>query len=98
MPRSRSSGHRGATSVRWWRRWVTVRDFREAAEQSEKLADKFTEIRALTMFRWKVTGIVTVIGTLGELVADLVYGDRALWITAGVGSVALAILGRRKDG
>src|SRR5690348_7631117 len=43
-------------ALRWWRRWVTVRDFREAAEQSEKLADKFTDIRALTLFRWKVTG------------------------------------------
>ena len=24
--------------LRWWRRWVTVRDYWEAAEQSEKLA------------------------------------------------------------
>src|SRR6266496_2759954 len=46
--------------ARWWRRWVTVRDYRDAAEQSEKLADKFTEIRALTLFRWKVTGAVAV--------------------------------------
>ncbi|MGA6089494.1 S-DNA-T family DNA segregation ATPase FtsK/SpoIIIE [Amycolatopsis sulphurea] len=32
--------------ARWWRGWVTVRDYRTAAEESEKLADKFTEIRA----------------------------------------------------
>jgi len=33
-------------TARSWRRWVRVHDYREAAEQSEKLADKFTEIRA----------------------------------------------------
>ncbi|WP_232376814.1 FtsK/SpoIIIE domain-containing protein [Amycolatopsis aidingensis] len=84
--------------VRWWRRWVTVRDYREAAEESEKLADKFTEIRELTLFRWRVTGAiaaaVTVAGTLGVFLD----GWRPLWITGGVASVALAILGRRKDG
>ncbi|WP_459709350.1 cell division protein FtsK [Actinophytocola sp. KF-1] len=83
---------------RSWRRWVTVRDFREAAESSEKLADKFAEIRALTLFRWKVTGTVAVVSALGLLVADLVYGGRALWIAGAVVSVALAVLGRRKDG
>ncbi|MDQ3786107.1 MAG: cell division protein FtsK, partial [Actinomycetota bacterium] len=87
-----------AAGGRWWRRWVTVRDFREAAESSEKLADKFAEIRALTLFRWKVTGAVTVVGALGLLVVDLVYGGRALWIAGAVVSVALAVLGRRKDG
>jgi DNA segregation ATPase FtsK/SpoIIIE, S-DNA-T family len=65
-------------AARWWRRWVTVRDYREAAELSEKLADKFTEIRALTLFRWKVTGAVTAIVVLGVAIADLVYGARAL--------------------
>lgn len=39
--------------IRLWRRWVTVREFRDAAELSEKLADKFSEIRELTLFRWK---------------------------------------------
>ncbi len=85
-------------AVRLWRRWVVVRDYREAAELSEKLADKFGEIRELTLFRWKVTGAVAVAGALGVAIADLVYGDRALWITGAVGSVALAVLGRRKDG
>jgi DNA segregation ATPase FtsK/SpoIIIE, S-DNA-T family len=85
-------------TVRWWRRWVTVWDYREAAELSEKLADKFIEIRALTLFRWKVTGAVVVVGALGVAIADLLYGSRALWIMAGAVSVALAILGRRKDG
>jgi S-DNA-T family DNA segregation ATPase FtsK/SpoIIIE len=83
---------------RWWRRWVTVRDYRDAAELAEKLADKFTEIRALTLFRWKVTGAVAMVSALGMAVAELVYGARALWIVAGVASVALAVLGRRKDG
>ena len=77
----RRSGSLGAVvrglvaGCRWWRRWVTVRDFREAAESSEKLADKFAEIRALTLFRWKVTGAVAVVARARRwLVADLVYG------------------------
>src|SRR5262245_45633054 len=86
------------TGLRGWRRWVTVRDFREAAESAEKLADKFAEIRALTLFRWKVTGAVAVASALGLVVADLVYGSGALWIASAAGSVALAVLGRRKDG
>jgi S-DNA-T family DNA segregation ATPase FtsK/SpoIIIE len=85
-------------SLRAWRRWVRVRDYREAAELSEKLADKFVEIRALTLFRWKVTGAVLGAGGVLLLVADLVYGARVLWWAAGAGGVALAITGRRKDG
>jgi DNA segregation ATPase FtsK/SpoIIIE, S-DNA-T family len=85
-------------AVRWWRRWVTVRDYREAAESSEKLADKFTEIRALTLFRWKVTGAVTVAVALAGMIVDLLYGHRGLWTMAGMMSLALAILGRRQDG
>jgi hypothetical protein len=59
---------------------VTVRDFREAAEQSEKLADKFAEIRALTLFRWKVTGAVMVAAALCGAVVELLYGRRGLWL------------------
>jgi S-DNA-T family DNA segregation ATPase FtsK/SpoIIIE len=85
-------------AVRGWRRWVRVHDYREAAEQSEKLADKFTEIRALTLFRWKVTsaivaGTLVVVGTL-----SLVYGSVVWWSALAVSSVVLAITGRRKDG
>ncbi len=85
-------------AVRGWRRWVRVHDYREAAEQSEKLADKFIEIRALTLFRWKVTAAAIWVGAMAVIVVDLGYGSRALWITAGAGAVALAITGRRKDG
>lgn len=85
-------------ALRWWRRWVTVRDYREAAESSDKLADKFTEIRALTLFRWKVTGALTVVMVLAGFIVDLLYGPRGLWSVVAVTSVALAILGRRKDG
>jgi S-DNA-T family DNA segregation ATPase FtsK/SpoIIIE len=85
-------------SLRAWRQWVRVHDYREAAEQAEKLADKFVEIRALTLFRWKVTGIVAVAGMAVVTVVGVVYGGPGLWIAAGVGSVALAITGRRKDG
>ncbi|MCO1577699.1 FtsK/SpoIIIE domain-containing protein [Crossiella sp. SN42] len=85
-------------AVRWWRAWVKVADYREAAEQSEKLADKFGDIRALTLFRWKVTGVVTGVVAAVVAVVHLLYGNDPLWIAAGVGSVAAAILGRRKDG
>lgn len=90
---------RGAVvSARGWRRWVTVHDYRDAAEQSEKLADKFTEIRALTLFRWRVTGIVALAAAFAILVADVAYGSTALWITSIIVSAVLAITGRRKDG
>jgi len=85
-------------AVRAWRRWVTVRDYREAAELSEKLADKYVEIRALTLFRWKVTGAVSAAAAAGVTVAELLYGAPALWLTAAVASAVLAIAGRRKDG
>jgi S-DNA-T family DNA segregation ATPase FtsK/SpoIIIE len=84
--------------VRAWRRWVRVSDYRDAAELSEKLADKFIEIRALTLFRWKVTGAVLAASAVTVFIVDLVCGARALWITAGVGAVALAVTGRRQDG
>lgn len=85
-------------AARWWRRWVTVRDYRDAAELAEKLADKFVEIRALTLFRWKVTGTVAVAAAAAVVVVDLVGGTRGLWIIGCSVSVALAVLGRRKDG
>ncbi|HEX5404212.1 MAG TPA: cell division protein FtsK [Pseudonocardiaceae bacterium] len=84
--------------VRAWRQWVRVADYRDAAELSEKLADKFTEIRALTLFRWKVTGATLVAGAVLVLVADLVFGARAWWIAASLAAVVLAVTGRRKDG
>lgn len=90
---------RGAVAGRRsWRQWITVRDYREAAEESGKLADKFTDIRELTLFRWKVTGAVIVAATLAGAVTRLVYGNGPLWIAAVAGSVGLAILGRRTDG
>ncbi|GAA0259124.1 FtsK/SpoIIIE domain-containing protein [Saccharothrix mutabilis subsp. mutabilis] len=85
-------------ALRAWRQWVRVRDYREAAEQSEKLADKFIEIRALTLFRWKVTGVVVAAGSAALTVAYVIYGGSALWVASVVASVALAITGRRKDG
>lgn len=77
---------------------MRVRDYREAAEQSEKLADKFVEIRALTLFRWKVTGAVVGVVAAVLLVLYVLYGGIVLWSAAGLASVALAIVGRRKDG
>jgi DNA segregation ATPase FtsK/SpoIIIE, S-DNA-T family len=85
-------------AVRAWRRWVRVHDYRAAAEESAKLADKFGDIRALSLFRWKVTGVVTVLAALTVVIADLIYGAEALWIASAVSSMALAVTGRRKDG
>jgi len=85
-------------AVRWWRRWVTVRDYREAAESSEKLADKFTEIRSLTLFRWKVTGALTVASVLAVAIVEMLYGSRGLWVVAVTASLMLAVLGRARDG
>ncbi|MGH7749200.1 MAG: cell division protein FtsK, partial [Candidatus Dormibacteria bacterium] len=93
-----ASGRGTVLAVRAWRRWVTVRDYREAAEQSEKLADKYVEIRELTLLRWRVTGAVAGTGTAGIAVADLLYSQAALWATGVIGAALLAITGRRKDG
>jgi S-DNA-T family DNA segregation ATPase FtsK/SpoIIIE len=90
---------RGAVVVgRTWRRWVTVRDFRQAAEEAGKLADKFAEIRELTLFRWKITATVTGLVAAAGLVGYVRYGTRALWSAAAVAAAALAVAGRRKDG
>ncbi|MGH3913845.1 MAG: cell division protein FtsK [Pseudonocardiaceae bacterium] len=94
----RTTGRGAVLAVRAWRRWVTVRDYRQAAEQSEKLADKYLEIRELTLFRWRVTGAVIGASITGVAVAEIFYGHLALWITATVGAVVLAVTGRRKDG
>ncbi|OLT40552.1 cell division protein FtsK [Saccharomonospora sp. CUA-673] len=94
----RAVGRGVVTGFRLWRRWITVRDYREAAEESQKLADKFTEIRELTLFRWKVTGAVSVAAGVLITVAAYVWGEVPLWTIGGVACVALAVLGRRKDG
>jgi S-DNA-T family DNA segregation ATPase FtsK/SpoIIIE len=83
---------------RLWRRWVSVRDYREAAVQAGKLADKFADIRALTLFRWKVTGAVLAVASIGLAVLDLLYGILVLWVAGGVVAVALAVFGRRQEG
>ncbi|MGH3991288.1 MAG: cell division protein FtsK, partial [Pseudonocardiaceae bacterium] len=93
-----AAGRGTVLAVRAWRRWVTVFDYREAAEQSEKLADKYVEIRELTLFRWRVTGAVAGTTTAGVAVADMLYGDLALWITGLIGAAVLAITGRHQDG
>jgi S-DNA-T family DNA segregation ATPase FtsK/SpoIIIE len=91
-------GRGAVVAARAWRRWVRVRDYREAAEQSEKLADKFVEIRALTLFRWKVTGAVFGAVSAALLVLYVLYGEVVLWSAAGLAAATLAIVGRRKDG
>ncbi|WP_081481167.1 cell division protein FtsK [Saccharomonospora azurea] len=85
-------------AFRWWRKWITVRDYREAAEEAQKLADRFTEIRELTLFRWKVTGAVIVALAMAVVVITVVHGSSPIWTAAFVASAALAWLGRKKDG
>ncbi|WP_424184930.1 cell division protein FtsK [Actinokineospora sp. G85] len=84
-------------AFRWWRKWVKVTDYREAAQHQEKLADKFTEIRELTIFRWKITGGVLCLLVSSVIMVRLILGDGPLWITGAVLSLALAIIGRRRD-
>jgi len=85
-------------AARWWRSWVRVADYRQAAEAADKLADKYDGIRTLTLFRWKVTGATAMSVAVVVAVLDLLYGHRVLWIGGGVLAVGLAVLGRRKDG
>jgi S-DNA-T family DNA segregation ATPase FtsK/SpoIIIE len=75
-----------------------VHDYREAAEQAEKLADKFVEIRALTLFRWKIT--VTVLGAsgIGVAIAASIHGPRVWWVLGGALAGVLSWVGRRRDG
>ncbi|WP_263247276.1 FtsK/SpoIIIE domain-containing protein [Saccharopolyspora rosea] len=93
-----SVGRGAVAAARCWRRWVRVHDYRDAAEQSEKLADKFIEIRQLTLFRWKVTGVVALAGAAAVTAAYAALGTSVLWFTAGTCAVVLAVFGRRKDG
>lgn len=90
--------HGLVVAARAWRRWIKVRDYREAAEESGKLADKFENIRELTLLRWKVSGAVLGAATLAGIAIAVVYGTAALGIVGAVAAVALAITGRRKDG
>jgi DNA segregation ATPase FtsK/SpoIIIE, S-DNA-T family len=94
----RATGRGTVLAGRAWRRWVSVRDYRQAAEQSEKLADKYVEIRELTLLRWRVTGVVADTTTAGVTVADMLYGHLVLGATGVISAALLAITGRRKDG
>ena len=84
--------------VRSWRGWVTVREYREAAVAADKLAGKFMEIRALTLFRWKVTGVVFVVAVITMALIDLVYGRLWLWVAVLVLAALFAAFGRRREG
>ncbi|PWV74066.1 DNA segregation ATPase FtsK/SpoIIIE, S-DNA-T family [Prauserella marina] len=85
-------------AARAWRGWVKVVDYREAAEESGKLADKFENIRELTLFRWKISGSVLGAAVLAGIAVTVVYGAVALWGAGAVAAIALAITGRKKDG
>lgn len=86
--------------VAWraWYQWVRVADYRHAAENAEKLADKFMEIRDLTLQRSRITVGVLLFMTLAVMVVRMFGYERHLWSVATVGAVVLAVIGRRKDG
>ncbi|MDV6012221.1 cell division protein FtsK [Haloechinothrix sp. LS1_15] len=86
------------TAGRVWRRWVSVADYRQAAEEAGKLADKYTDIRALALFRWKVTGAALAVAALAVTWSVLLSDDRLLWLVGGALAVVLAVFGRRRDG
>nr|WP_245782371.1 cell division protein FtsK [Actinokineospora terrae] len=87
-----------AVAARWWRRWVTVRDFRQAAEQQDKLADKFREIRELTLFRYRVSAGLLLLTASVATVLQVTYGDVVWWASGAVVSLSLALIGRQRDG
>ncbi len=62
------------------------------------MADKYVEIRELTLLRWRVTGAIVGTSTAGVAAADLLYGDLVLWVSGVIGAAILAITGRRRDG
>ena len=88
----------GVHAAREWRRWVRVGDYREAAEQADKLADKYLEIRELSLFRWRITTAVLAAGGAGGTAVVVVDGPRYLWALAAVTALMLAWAGRRKEG
>jgi DNA segregation ATPase FtsK/SpoIIIE, S-DNA-T family len=88
----------GVHAAREWRRWVRVGDYREAAEQADKLADKYLEIRELSLFRWRITTAVLAAGGAGGTAVVVVDGPRYLWALAAVTALILAWAGRRKEG
>ncbi len=75
-----------------------MREYREAVVAAERLAGKFMEIRALTLFRWKVTGVVFVVVVIAMALVDLVYGPLWLWVAVLVLSALFAVFGRRREG
>ena len=92
-----SVGRGTAVSVRAWKRWVSAAEFRDAAKESGKLADKWAEIRHQALVRWSLTGGYATGAVTAVSIADAVYGSPALWLTGTVASAAMALLGRRKD-
>ena len=88
----------GVHAARGWRRWVRVGDYREAAEQADKLADKYLEIRELSLLRWRITTAVLAGGGAGGTAVVVVDGPRSMWVLAAVTALMLAWVGRRKEG
>ncbi|MER5263066.1 cell division protein FtsK [Actinosynnema sp. NPDC002837] len=81
----------------WWQ-WVRVADFYQAAKSTDTLAARWQDIAAVRRRRaWlSLTGMV--VTGLGGTVWWLVSGGVAVVAVTGVTTLALAAVGRRKDG
>ncbi len=85
-------------AVRAWWSWMSVRDFYDAAKQSQQLANRYEEIHSFRVRRRWWTLVTTATGGSGLTIASLVEGPLVWWIAGGVVSAGLAVAGRRKDG
>ncbi|MFF0149128.1 hypothetical protein [Amycolatopsis sulphurea] len=85
-------------AVRVWWSWMSVKDFYDAAKQTQQLANRYEEIHRFRVRRRWWTLATTATSGGGLTVASLVEGPVVWWIAGGAVSAGLAVAGRRKDG
>ncbi|WP_337661764.1 FtsK/SpoIIIE domain-containing protein [Actinoalloteichus sp. AHMU CJ021] len=94
----RAVGRGALAGVRAWRAWVGVRDYRRAAEQADKLAEKYRDIRELSLLRWRITLTVLALLPAAAVVVDLLWGATGSWVAAVGCAATLSWWGRRREG
>jgi S-DNA-T family DNA segregation ATPase FtsK/SpoIIIE len=81
----------------WWA-WVRVDDYRRAAVEADKLADRWAEIHDHALRRrWLTMGVGALV-IIAALVVEAFWGSGPLWIAGVVIAAGLALAGRRRDG